>query len=108
MYEHDILVSMKFLSKGGRETLPPIRDSEYTYRPIFKLDGDDKGYCCGIVIGRYIENYRFDATLNNVKVLFLEFEKVKGKLSVGQSFNLYEGNVLIGNGAITSIQSNIL
>lgn len=109
MYEYDILVSMKFLSKekGGRKALPPITDSEYTYRPIFILDGDDKGYCCGIVIGSYIENYRFDAMINNVKVLFLQFERIKSKFTVGQSFKLYEGNSIIGNGVITSIRSNI-
>ena len=40
MCEYDILVCVKFLSheKGGRQYLPPIKNSEYTYRPIFKLE----------------------------------------------------------------------
>ena len=50
MCEYDILVCVKFLSheKGGRQYLPPIKNSEYTYRPIFKLEKKEVGYCCGL------------------------------------------------------------
>ena len=78
MYEYDILVSVKFFSKenGGRENLPPVKDKEYTYRPTFRLENDTFGYCFGIVIGNYIENYKFDTDLLNVKVLFLRFSEI--------------------------------
>ncbi|QTQ16352.1 hypothetical protein [Treponema parvum] len=107
MYEYDILVSMRFLSKaqgGGRSNLPPIKDNEYSYRPIFRLEKDTIGYCCGIVIGDYIENYNFDTELLNIKVLFLQFSAIKNKLYVGKKFKLFEGNMLIGTGQILKIK----
>lgn len=106
MYDYDILVSVRFLPEkdGGRKKLPPILDSEYTYRPIFRLDNNKIGYCCGIVIGKYIENYDFATELRNVKVLFLKFSEIKNNLSVGKSFRLYEGNVVIGTGYILKIK----
>lgn len=106
MYEYDVLVSMRFLSKenGGRNSLPPVKDSEYTYRPIFRLENDTVGYCCGIVIGKYIENYNFDTTLMNIKVLFLQFSNMQNKLSIGNKFKLFEGNKVIGMGEIVEIR----
>lgn len=106
MYEYDILVSIKFLSqeKGGRRELPSLKDFEYTYRPVFRLDGEKMGYCCGVVIGNYIENYHFDTELYNVKVLFLQFQKIKNELSVGKYFKLYEGEKIIAIGKILKIR----
>lgn len=106
MYEYDILVSVKFFSKenGGRENLPTVKDKEYTYRPTFRLENDTFGYCCGIVIGNYIENYKFDTDLLNVKVLFLRFSEIKNKLSVGKVFQLFEGTKKIGIGNILQIR----
>ena len=106
MHDYDILVSMCFLSKenGGRTCLPPVEDRDYTYRPIFRLDDGTYGYCCGIVIGSYIQNYSFQTELLNVKILFLNFPEIKNKLSVGKNFTLYEGNVKIATGHITKIK----
>ncbi|MBQ7167423.1 MAG: hypothetical protein IJR93_10815 [Treponema sp.] len=102
MYSYDILVSLRFLSKenGGRLHLPMIKDFEYTYRPVFRLEGETMGYCCGVVIGDYIKNYHFERELYDIRVLFLSFQKVKDKLSVGKRFKLYEGNHIIGVGQI--------
>lgn len=107
MFEYDILVSLKFLSKenGGRTNLPPIKDKEYTYRPVFKLENEDAGYCCGIVIGDYIKNYDFDIELMNIKVLFLQFDKIKEKFTVEKRFILCEGNIKIGEGQILKIRT---
>lgn len=106
MYEYDILASMKFLSKekGGRRKLPPIKSTEYTYRPVFMLENENIGYCCGVVIGDYIQNYDFDTDLTNIKILFLRFSELKNKLSVGKQFKLFEGNVVIGVGYIQKIR----
>lgn len=106
MYEHDVLVCIKFLSekKGGRKELPPIRNSEYTYRPVFKLDGYAIGYCCGVVIGDYIKNYAFETELDNIKVIFMNFQKIKDDFAIGKHFQLLEGNSLIATGKIQKIK----
>ncbi|MDD5929593.1 MAG: hypothetical protein PUC37_07270 [Spirochaetales bacterium] len=106
MYEYDIMVSMRFLSeeKGGRRKLPPIKNKEYTYRPLFKIENEKIGYCCGVVIGEYINNYSFDTDLMDIKIIFLQFSEVKNKLSVGKHFSLYEGNEMIGTGCILKIR----
>ena len=106
MYEYDILVSMKFFSKekGGRTNLPPIKENEYTYRPVIKFENEKAGYCCGIVIGDYIQNYNFDSELLNVKVIFLQYSKIQNKLTVGKHFFLYEGNVKIGEGDVLKLK----
>lgn len=106
MYEYDILATIILFSKknGGRKELPPITDSEYTYRPVFRLVNEKEGYCCGIVIGNYIENYQFDSELQNIRILFLQFQKIKMNFSPGKTFKLYEGNVVIGTGKITKIR----
>lgn len=106
MYEHDVLVCIKFLSekKGGRKELPPIRNSEYTYRHVFKLDGHAIGYCCGVVIGDYIKNYAFETELYNIKVIFMNFQKIKDDFAIGKHFQLLEGNSLIATGKIQKIK----
>ena len=107
MYYYDILVCIKFISAkyGGRKNLPPIKSEEYTYRPIFRLEQELEGYCCGVIIGSYIKNYAFDIPLNNIKILFLQFAKVKKKLSVGKKLQLLEGNTVIATGKILEILS---
>lgn len=106
MNEYDILANVIFLSKenGGRKELPPIQNSEYTYRPIFRLDGDSIGHCCGIVIGNYIKNYSFETELDSIKILFLDFQKVKDKIVVGSRFKLLEGNTVVATGKILEIK----
>lgn len=105
MCEYDILVCVKFLSheKGGRQYLSPIKNSEYTYRPIFKLEKKEVGYCCGVVIGNYIQNYAFDIDLYNVRVGFLEFSQIRENLSVGDKFSLCEGFIVVATGRILKI-----
>lgn len=102
MEEYDILANIKFLSaeNGGRQSLPPIKDSEYTYRPVFRLKNTKIGYCCGVVIGNYLQNYAFEIELLNVKIIFLDFQKIMTELQVGNKFELLEGNKIVAVGEV--------
>lgn len=106
MYEYDVLVCIRFLSEknGGRKELPSIRNYEYTYRPVFRLDGYAIGYCCGVVIGDYIKNYAFETELNNIKIIFMNFQRIKNDFTIGKHFQLLEGNSVIATGKIQKIK----
>lgn len=107
MYTYDILCSIKFYSSinGGRNELPPIKAKEYTYRPVFRLDGDSEGYCCGVIIGNYLSEYDFDIEIENIKIMFINYELIRKKINIGKTFKLMEGNKVIASGVIKKMCS---
>lgn len=105
MLNYDILANVIFFSEenGGRNQLPPIREKEYTYRPIIKFNNCEYSHCCGIIIGSYIFDYKFNNEIKNIKIIFLDKSKLSEHLFPGNKFLLLEGEKKIGEGTVVSI-----